>query len=240
MTNKIKVYKKEFDYSYTSGAYATIEMIRANPKIVEAVYIHSAYRDIDGLAQLCAAHGIGCIFSDKAFTIVNQKENSYVLGVFRKYKNMLAHDEPHVVLVNPSDSGNLGTIIRTIAGLNIKNLAIIEPAADIWNPKTVRASMGALFHIKHACFGSFEAYKALYPEHSLFPFMLNGQDTPDSCMPCKLFSLVFGNEASGLDQGFARMGNSVKITLSQCVDSYNLGVAVGIGAYVFAVKNQLV
>ena len=53
--------------------------------------------------------------------------------------------------------GNLGTIIRTIAGLGINDLAIIEPAADIWNPKTLRATMGALFHARHECFPNFEA-----------------------------------------------------------------------------------
>lgn len=242
MTNtiKIKAYKKEFEYSYTSGAYATIELLKTRPEFLDCVYVHSDYRDTDNLSTMCASKNIPCIQSDKAFLSVNQKENSYVLGVFRKYESTLADCEPHVVLVNPSDMGNLGTIIRTIIGMNVRNLAVIEPAADLWNPKTVRASMGALFHIRHESFQSFDEYAQSYPRHTLFPFMLNGEYTPEQTPPSKLFSLVFGNEATGLDAGFRELGHSVKIPLTDRIDSFNLASAVSIGTYIFARKSGLI
>ncbi|HOP11964.1 MAG TPA: TrmH family RNA methyltransferase [Oscillospiraceae bacterium] len=242
MTNtiKIKSYQKEFAYSYTSGAYATIELLKTAPKLLDCVYVHSQYRDIDGITALCKAKEVPCIRSDKAFSSVNQKENSYVLGVFRKYVNTLWDNEPHVVLVNPSDMGNLGTIIRTITGMNVKNLAVIEPAADIWHPKTIRASMGALFHIRHASFHSFEEYAKAYPKHEIFPFMLEGEYAPEQITPHNLFTLVFGNEATGLDARFRQMEHSVKIPLTDKIDSFNLASAVSIGTYVFARKNGLI
>lgn len=43
------------------------------------------------------------------------------------------------------DAGNLGTVIRTAASLGIDNIYISEDCADLYNSKTVRASMGALF-----------------------------------------------------------------------------------------------
>lgn len=242
MTNTIKpkAYKKEFGYSYTSGVYATIELLKTRPELLDCVYIHSDWRDADGITALCKAKQIPCIRSDRAFSGVNQKENSYVLGAFFKYENPLSDCEPHVVLVNPSDMGNLGTIIRTIAGMNVKNLAVIEPAADIWNPKTVRASMGALFHIRHAAFRSFGEYARAYPKHTLFPFMLDGEYAPEDAPSCGLFSLVFGNEATGLDVRFRELGHSVKIPLTDRIDSFNLASAVSIGTYVFARKNGLI
>ena len=240
MTDKIKAYKKSFKYSYTSSAYATIELIKTRPEITKVVYIHTSYQDNDGLTQLCRSKNIPYVYSDKVFGAINQKGNSYVFGVFCKYKSTLAFDKPHIILVNPSDMGNLGTIIRTIAGLGINDLAIIEPAADIWNPKTLRASMGALFHIRHECFLNINAYVAQYPDHSLFPFTLDGSVLPEDCQPCRQFSLIFGNEATGLDECLTHVGQSVKIPLSNSVDSFNLAVAVGIGAYVFARKNRIV
>ena len=242
MTNiiKLKAYKKEFVYSYTSGAFATIELLKTRPELLDCVYVHSDYRDTDNLSALCASQNIPCIQSDKVFSCVNQKENSYVLGVFLKYNSTLSDSEPHVVLVNPSDMGNLGTIIRTIIGMNVKNLAVIEPAVDLWNPKTVRAGMGALFHIRHESFQSFEEYAETYPNHTLFPFMLDGKLTPEETPLCELFSLVFGNEASGLDARFHELGHSVKIPLTQKVDSFNLASAVSIGTYIFARKNGLI
>ncbi|MDR1629951.1 MAG: hypothetical protein LBS36_07040, partial [Oscillospiraceae bacterium] len=49
--------------------------------------------------------------------------------------------------------------------------------------------------------------------------------------PC--YSLVFGNEATGLPPCFRNFGTSVKIPQSALVDSLNLSVAVGVGVYVF-------
>ncbi|MBN2238977.1 MAG: hypothetical protein JW712_04320 [Dehalococcoidales bacterium] len=117
---------------------------------------------------------------------------------------------------------------------------ITKPAADIWNPKTVRASMGALFHVRHEYFPSFEAYALRFSGHVKFMFMPDGEALPEDCHPCPLFSLVFGNEAAGLDSRFESLGQSVKIPLSGSIDSFNLAVAVGLGAYVFARKNRLV
>ncbi|UCD09691.1 MAG: TrmH family RNA methyltransferase [Dehalococcoidales bacterium] len=240
MTNKIKAYKKNYNYSYSSGACATIELIKARPEIVDAVHFHSSYRENDELKFLCESNSIRCIYSDRAFNSINRKENSYVFGIFHKYASTLDPDQPHIVVVNPSDMGNLGTIIRTIAGLGIKNLAVIEPAADIWNPKTIRASMGALFHIQHECFPSFDDYTTRHPDHRLFMFVLDGTLTLDNCPFCPRFSLVFGNEGGGLDERYTYIGQSVKIPLIGHTDSYNLAVAVGIGAYAFARKNGLV
>jgi len=240
MAEKIRAYKKELSYSYVSGASATYELLKTRPETAECVYIHSSFRDPEKIERLCRAVRVRCERSDKIFNILNQKDNSYVAGVFRKYTDTLAGDEPHVVLVNPSDMGNLGTIIRTLAGFNIKNLAVINPAADIFNPKTIRACMGAIFHIKHACFASFGDYLSQFPSHSVFPFMLGGSMSAEEIPPTPLFSLVFGNEASGLDESFAHIGRSIRIPLSDQIDSFNLSVAVGIGCYIFAKNNMLV
>jgi TrmH family RNA methyltransferase len=47
------------------------------------------------------------------------------------------------------------------------------------------------------------------------------------------FTLVFGNEQTGLPAEFARMGQSVMIPQSEEIDSLNLAVAVSVGSYVF-------
>jgi TrmH family RNA methyltransferase len=178
-------------------------------------------------------------FGDKAFKRINQKENTYVLGVFLKYSRKLSSSRPHVVLVNPSDMGNLGTAIRTLAGLNIIDLAIITPAADIWHPKTIRSSMGAIFHLNVEQFTSFEHYRKEYGQHCLYPFMLNGerQLTLANCPKNQRYSLIFGNEATGLPEEFRHIGVSMSLPQSENVDSLNLSVAVGIGAFLFACAN---
>lgn len=62
------------------------------------------------------------------------------------------------MLHHPSDSGNLGTILRTALGFGLKNIAIIRPAVDSDDPRVVRASMGAAFSLNIRHFDSFEQY----------------------------------------------------------------------------------
>ena len=131
--------------------------------------------------------------------------------------------------------GNMGTIIRTAIGFGIKNMAIISPGVDVFHPKTIRASMGALFRINFQYFQSFEEYEAAYAEHEIFCFMLNAKQqlTVKNCPKPALFSLVFGNEATGLPDSFLEKGTSVIIPQSEEVDSLNITIAAGVGMYLF-------
>ena len=78
----VKPYRKDQDYSYSLGAYTTIELLRARPEAVHAVYVHSAYRDLPGMKALCREHRIPVLLQDKAFAKVDSKENGFVFGVF--------------------------------------------------------------------------------------------------------------------------------------------------------------
>lgn len=239
----IGAYKKDCGYSYALGAYAAIELLKIRPNTALEVYIHSAYEDKQSLIALCERASIPFHVNDKAIERIAKKENCLVAAAFSTYVDALDAKKPHLVLVNPSDMGNLGTILRIAAGFSIPDVGIILPAADVFHPKTVRASMGALFGVRCALFESFSQYRGMYNKHSVYPFLLGGKCalTPESCPSDNLFCLVFGNEAHGLDEAaFQRFGKAVRIPQTALVDSLNLSVAVGIGAYAFAVKNGLV
>lgn len=51
-----------------------------------------------------------------------------------------------LILESIRDPGNLGTIIRSASALGVSRLVLSRDCADLYNPKTVRASMGTLFH----------------------------------------------------------------------------------------------
>lgn len=240
-TSKLKVYKKEYDYSYTIGVYPTIELLKNCLAVTKEIYIHSKYKDCSLIEELCS-NQIPIICDDKVFERIGVNDNSFVLGVFHKYKISLNMDKSHIVLVNPSNMGNIGTIIRSILGLGYNDLAIVTPAADIFNPKTVRATMGALFKLNFQQFSNFDEYRTAFPEHKLFPFMSGAKKmlSFNNCPTINLFSLIFGNEATGLDKSFSFLGTAIQIPQTTKVDSLNLAIATGIGAYTFALKNKLI
>ena len=137
--------------------------------------------------------------------------------------------------------GNLGTILRTLLGFGIKDIAIIKPAADIFNPKVIRASMGAMFRMNFCHFNSFQEYINECGEgRDIFPFMLDGKKTLSiaDCPKSQKYTLVFGNEAKGLPPEFTQYGTSVFIPQSHEVDSLNLAVSVAVGSFIFTSVNK--
>ncbi len=236
-----KKYKKEFDHSYALGPFPTFELVRNRPEQARAVYYSEKFRDKEKLASLCDEKGIPCFCSDRALERVSQKEVCYAAGEFSKYPGKLRRDAPHVALVDPSDMGNLGTIQRTILGFGVRDLAVVgSSAADVWNPKAVRASMGALFRLEVEFFEDFPSYLAAYGcGRDIFPFMLDGGTvlTPASCPKTELYTLVFGNEATGLPPEFQTYGQSLFIDQTDAVDSLNLAVSTAIGTYLFTQTN---
>lgn len=232
----MKRYKKNSDYSYSLGTELTLELLLQRPEEVIIVYIHSRQKEneiLDRIKGLCQKHKIDVIYSDKIFNIVSDKENCYIIGAFRKYESIINPKSNHVVLVNPSNTGNLGTIIRTSIGFGINDLAIIAPAVDIFDPKTVRASMGALFRLNFQYFESFADYLQSIEKRAIFPFMLDGARQLDQIEIPERYSLVFGSEASGLDAVYQTYGQSILIKHLKTIDSLNLCNAVSIALYQF-------
>lgn len=50
-----------------------------------------------------------------------------------------------ILLENVQDPGNVGTVIRTAAAMGIKTVILAGACADVYSPKTARATMGAVF-----------------------------------------------------------------------------------------------
>ena len=235
-----KKYKKEFSHSYTLGPFPTFELLRHRPEQARAVYMREDFRDGEKLRALCESLSVPCYVWNKAIDRISQKEVCYAAGEFSKYACCLTEGAPHVALVDPSDMGNLGTIQRTLLGFGIRNLALIGGGADIWNPKAVRASMGALFQLEIETFPDFPAYLAAHGKNrDIFPFMLDGGTvlTPESCPKSECYTLVFGNEATGLPEKYQSYGKTLFIDQTDAVDSLNLAIAVGVGSYLFTQKN---
>ena len=230
----MKRYKREDEVSYALGITLTFELLKFAPGQAVKVYVHSqmqrgeAYEKLEGL---CRELKVPMEFSDKPFNILSQKENCFIIGEFKKFSGEVKKDTNHVVLNNPSNAGNMGTIMRSMTGFGITDLVIITPAVDHFDPKTVRASMGAIFHLNISVFPSFDEYRAIYGDREMYPFMLKAKKSLSELKVKKPYSLIFGNEATGLPDSFLDVGTSVIIKHSANIDSLNLPIAASIALY---------
>lgn len=226
-------YKKEFVYSYTLGVFPTLELLQHQPDVVLIVYCHPRGLENSGVEKiktLCLKHQIPFEIQDKVFQRLGAREKDYAVGIFNKTETRLNPYADHIVLIHPSGMGNLGTIMRTMLGFDFRDLAIIQPAADIYHPDTVRASMGSLFQINSEQFNNFNRYKEIYPRQ-FYPLMTDSNVDLQEVQFQSPYSLIFGNESSGLPEVFHSIGRSVKIKQSEKIDSLNIAISVGICLY---------
>jgi TrmH family RNA methyltransferase len=232
---KIQRYKHDMDVSYALGATLTFELLQSHPDWVTRVFLSSSLEETDRILRLkalCRSHGIPCETNDKAFRVLSPKGNCYVIGEFLKKPLPLARGS-HIVLVQPSDAGNLGTILRTAVGFGIPDIAIIKNAVDFYDPKTIRSSMGAAFHVRMEYYDTIEDYCARFPENERYAFMLTASRPITDIRVKEPYSLIFGNEATGLPDAFARFCTPIVIRHSNKIDSLNLPMAAGIAMYEF-------
>jgi len=230
---QFKRYKKELPYSYSFGVFPTLELLTHRPEAVLRVVAHSKGEVSSGahkIEALCRAHHLPFEVDDRLLERLSHKGNVYVFAAFRKYETALSKSAPHLMLVNPSDNGNLGTIARTMLGFGVRDLALISPAADVFNPHVVRASMGATFGVNFRYFELVEAYQRAF-SHTLYPFMLNAEHTLGEVTFEPPYTLVFGPEGPGLPASYRALGPSVRIPQGAHIESLNLAVAVGITLY---------
>ena len=237
---KFARYKHDSDFSYAEGATLVFELLKTKPEIVTQIFLRPAEKygeDIQKILQLAESKNIKITESNKPFNVLSAKNACLLIAEFKKTQGQLDTDTNHLLLVNPSDAGNLGTIMRTAAAFNIRNIGIIPPAVDHFDPKVIRASMGAAFHLNIQIFETFADYCTAHPDHACYAFMLNNQaQTIQEAAKSKStpYTLIMGNEASGLPKSYETDCKAIYIPQSEYVDSLNLSIATAIALYEFS------
>ena len=144
----------------------------------------------------------------------------------------LAEPARIVLLDAVQDPGNVGTIVRTAAGLGVAATLALPGTVDLWNAKVVRSAMGAQFH--------HPAFRITWEE--LDPFLAAAHvavwgadgtgDPPNAAPPPARLALVLGNEGGGLrDDARRRCTRLVGLPVTPAVESLNVAVAAGILIY---------
>lgn len=235
---KLESYSRKLSYSYALGVFPALMLLESRPECVTRLLLHPNGLENEGVIKLreqCAKLGVREEMAERVLRRESKKDNCFAALVFEKYDCDLDPNENHAVLCQISDSGNVGTAIRSLIGFGIHDVAVIKPCVDVFDPHVLRASMGAFYKMRVRVYDTFEEYRAQHPTRALYPFMLDGAKTINEVAPTAQppFSLVFGNEQTGLPAHFAQLGQSVFIPQSREIDSLNLAVAVSVGTFVF-------
>lgn len=144
-----------------------------------------------------------------------------------------------LVLDNIQDPGNLGTIFRTAEAAGVTAILLSRDCADIYNPKTIRSTMGAIFRMPFVYAedlpGAIEKLKnqdiRVYAAH------LDGERAYDEEDYCQGTAFLIGNEGSGLRPEVAACADLlVRIPMEGRAESLNAAAAAAV--LVFEVGRQ--
>lgn len=234
MLPKLKKYNKKLTHSYSFGIYSTLGMLESKEGKVIEILVHSSgmeIEDVQKILDIADKAQIPHSIENRIIEKIAYKANTYVVGVFEKYEEELSNEKSHIVLVNPRNSGNIGTILRTMLGFEYEDLCIIRPAVDVFEPKVISSTVGAFFKSRIQYFDSYEEYVEKFESHKQYLFTLSKSKNIKDVTFDKLHSLVLGNENNGLDDELLQYGESVYIPHAKDLESLNLSIAAGVAMY---------
>ena len=143
-------------------------------------------------------------------------------------------EKPYIYCDNVRDPGNLGTIIRTADAAGFGGVLLSPDCVDLYNPKTVRSSMGSFFQIPIIEDFDYSCLSKLKQQgFKLFAGILDNDtvEYTEADMTSPLI-IVVGNEANGISNDVTNIADvKVKIPIDGKAESLNAGVAAAILMY---------
>jgi TrmH family RNA methyltransferase len=144
-----------------------------------------------------------------------------------------------IVLENIQDPGNLGTIIRSSDAFGVKVVFVSKESADIYSDKTVRSSMGSLFHLPVVDNIDIKELLNLMKKEKItvFATSLNSKKYLNKTQFPKKSAFIIGNEAKGIKNDTEVLANTLfKISMPGKAESLNAAVAASIIMYELSKK----
>ncbi len=206
----------------TPSALKKFELI--NPELIKRCKLNLIDNDISQkLSSVKNCQGI--------FAIV-KKLNQLNLSEIDSTDNVL-------VLVELSDPGNMGTLIRSASAFGYNKIILVD-CCDIYNPKVVRSTMSSIFRTRYRQCSTDEAiawlknsnlkiYAAVADKHKPSSF------EPNLDMGCVL---MIGNEAHGIPAPILDLC-SKKITIKMLNEIESLNAAVAGSILMFNISNKI-
>ncbi len=132
------------------------------------------------------------------------------------------------------DPGNLGTILRTGEGAGISGVILSRNSVDIYNPKTIRSTMGSLYRVPFLYVDDLHQTIAQMKNLAIkvYATHLNGNNNYTKENYTGKCAFLIGNEGNGLKDETAELADVyVKIPMAGQVESLNAAISAAVVMY---------
>ena len=215
-----------------------IRMFREIPeKLLQEIYISESCEEKEGkeIRRRASACGIRPeLVSDGVFSHLSDTQTPQgILCVVRQLSYSLEEVAdapcPHMLVLDRlQDPGNVGTILRTAEGAGVTGILLDGECADIYNPKTIRSTMGSIFRMPFYYIQDLEEGIRYLKKRGICTYAahLEGKrayDEEDYRRPC---AFLIGNEGNGLRPEIADLADTyIRIPMAGEVESLNAAIA---------------
>ncbi|MFI3262185.1 MAG: RNA methyltransferase [Rikenellaceae bacterium] len=225
-----KKHRNKHNVFIVEGEKMSEDVLKSTYKIEEIFYT-------DKLSERINLHEVNCekicIDFSQMKKISQLKTPSTILMIVKIPEILnpeIQNYELTIVLDGVQDPGNLGTIIRVADWFGVKNIFCSEDSADVFNPKVVQATMGAITRVNVSYCKLTELLKNT--KLPIFGTFLDGENIYSKDLPeCGV--IIMGNEGKGVSKDVEKLVTE-KLYIppfpanAECVESLNVSIATAI------------
>ena len=158
------------------------------------------------------------------------------VAVVRKQSYALEDIEGDFIVIadGVQDPGNLGTIIRTSDAAGASAVILIKGTVDVYNSKTLRSTMGSVFHIPILFFDDFESLCSILKNRgfNIYASSLDAEGYIYTSDFKGKTAIIIGNEANGIPEEHINLAtHKIKIPMQGRAESLNAASAAAIIIY---------
>ncbi len=237
---KEKKYREEYNEFIIEGIKMIEEAMLENAKIKSIIICDdckSAGMIPNELLYEIAKYE--CIYvSEKIFNTITDVTNPQgIMAIIEKpeiqEKEIDYKASNYLILDNIQDPGNMGTILRTVDSLNFKQIIVSKGSSDVYNPKVVRSTMGAIFRVQ--VIESQNLVKTIkeLKKHKIKIYVTDLQtDKSIYNVDYTKSAIIIGNEANGVSEEVLKEATErIKIPMIGKTESLNAAVATSVILY---------
>ena len=217
-----------------------IKMFREAPtEWIEGVYVSEQFMENPEHETLLSGVTYEVV-ADSVFKAVSDTQTPQgILALIRMphytLEDVMQGERTHLLLLESvQDPGNLGTMVRTGEGAGITGVIMNRTTVDLFNPKTIRSTMGSIYRVPYVIADDFVAtlQELKAKGVSLYAAHLKGKKQYDAFDYTVPTGFMIGNEGNGLSDEVADAADTyIRIPMEGQVESLNAAISASLLMY---------
>lgn len=206
---------------------------------IEKVYVAESFLQDEEAEELLAGKEYEVV-SDSVFKGISDTQTPQgVLCLVQmphyELSDLLRGEDTHLLILESiQDPGNLGTMVRTGEGAGITGVIMNQTTVDLFNPKTIRSTMGSIYRVPFYVAEDLGATIAQLKDAGVkvYAAHLKGKMQYDEPCYCEPTAFLIGNEGNGLSDEIANQADTyIRIPMDGKVESLNAAISATLLMY---------